>query len=174
MKPPSDPTDCNASSRDCKSKSEALWRSATGCQPRTPRACVWAQLGGILLRGRRRRRPARASCALTSLHAERQAEALPPQVRRQRSCGQAAPRGLPAGHARCLPLLWVRNTFRLAHNRLRSDGKRDAASQKTGRYFDEHGARCSCAPHMLQAKWCVGWTQSGALRNFNPSSESLR
>ena len=35
-------------------------------------------------------------------------------------------------------------------------GKRDAASQKTGRYFDEHGARCSCAPHMLQNGASVG------------------
>ena len=37
----SDPTDCNALSRDCKSKLQAPRRAATGCQVRTPRGGVW-------------------------------------------------------------------------------------------------------------------------------------
>ena len=42
----SDPTNSNASSRNSNSKSEALWRPATGCHPRTPRAGVW-QVAGL-------------------------------------------------------------------------------------------------------------------------------
>ena len=37
----SDPTNSNAPSRNSTSKSEAPWRPATGCHPRTPRAGVW-------------------------------------------------------------------------------------------------------------------------------------
>ena len=37
----SDMADCNASSRDCKSKSGAPWRAATGCHACTPRGGGW-------------------------------------------------------------------------------------------------------------------------------------